>query len=121
MGNTQVKPQKQAFGSVNPCEGEKGRPGYFITKTGVKYCGKEIPPIAGEVAFEKLNYGYAKSNLRVFYNGKPMPDVDPKTFVIVSRKEIAKGQFAKLNCVLGKDVKNNKERWYQFGNKIAEN
>ena len=115
MGNTQIKPQ--AFGSVNPSEGEKGRPGYFITKFGVKYQGKEIPPLPNENTFDKLNYGYAKSNLRVFYNGKAIPDADPKTFTIIPRKE--KTPF-NLNCVLGRDVKNGKIRWYKFGNKIHE-
>jgi hypothetical protein len=116
MGNTQIKPQ--SFGSVNPSEGEKGRPGYFITKFGVKYQGKEIIPLPGENTFKKLNYGYAASNLRVFYNGKAIPDADPKTFTIVPRKKEEK--LKHLNCVLGKDVKSGKIRWYKFGNVIHE-
>jgi hypothetical protein len=112
MGNTQIKPQ-QPFGSVNPSEGGKGRPGYFITKECVKYQGVVIPAIQGENTFEKLNYGYAKSNLRVFYKGKVVFDADPKTFTIVQRNKEKK--FSTLNCVLGRDVKNGKIRWYQFG------
>ena len=116
MGNTQIKPQ--SFGSVNPSDGEKGRPGYFITKSGVKYQGIFIPPVPGENTFKKLNYGYAVSNLRVFYEGKPIPNADPKTFNIVPRGKEAK--FKHLNCVLGRDVKAGKVRWYKFGNIIHE-
>ncbi len=122
MGNTQTRiTPRPSFGSVNPDAGEKGRPGYFITKNGVKYQGQLIPPLPGENTFQKLNYGYAVSNLRVFCNGKPIPDADPKSFTVISRELVKKNpNFTKLNCVLGKDAKNNKVRWYKFGNKFFE-
>jgi len=119
MGNTPTK-QIKPFGSVNAIDSEFARPGYFITAKQVKYQGQPIPLLPTEGNFKKLNYGYLTSNLRVFYNGKPIPGADPKTFQIISRKEASKTQFAKLNAVLGKDVVNNKTRTYKFGSKIYE-
>ena len=119
MGNTvsdNANPVN-TFGKIHPKDNEKARPGYYFNTTSKLYQGTPIEVLPDEHSFKKLKYGYAKSNLRVFYNGKAIPDADPKTFTIIPRKE--KTPF-NLNCVLGRDVKNGKIRWYKFGNKIHE-
>jgi hypothetical protein len=119
MGNNQsnVLKSKQSFGSVNPTNGSKARPGYYFGRGNVVYQGVPIDILPNEAGFQKLNYGYLKSNQRVFYNGVPINGANPKTFHIIPRKEIPE-QFKKLNCVLGKDFQDNKARLYHFGTLI---
>lgn len=117
MGNTQSNTQVKPFGSINPKDGSKGRPGYYINKNNVIYQGIPITLLPDETDFQKLNFGYLKSSHRVFYNGKEIPGANPKSFHILSRKDSPK-QFSKLNAVLGKDIQENTIRIYHFGNVI---
>jgi hypothetical protein len=120
MGNSNSNSNKITFGSVNPMNDVPPRPGYYLRANSIKYQGTPIQLLPGESNFQKLNFGYLKTNMRVFYNGIPIPFANPKTFTTVSRKELRTTPFAKLNAVLGKDIVNNKIRWYQFGKKIYE-
>jgi hypothetical protein len=115
MGNKQSTVTH--FGTVHPVEGSKGRPGYYFNKSSVIYQGIPIQILPNESDFKKLNYGYLKSNLRVFYNGAPIYGANPKTFHILQRKD-SPMEFKHLNSVLGKDYQDNKERLYHFGKLI---
>ena len=116
MGNTPTKTEPISFGSVYD-NGGKIRPGYYFSKDKVMYHGKEIPKMKDEIDFQKLKYGYLKSNKRVFYNGEPVLTANPATFSVINRnnKFISKSpeknsEFEKLNCVLGMDYIGNKKR-----------
>jgi len=116
MGNTvsnEIKIEK--FGSING--GEKTRPGYYVSKKKVMYGGSEIILLPGEESFIKLKFGYAKTNMRVFFRGIPIHGADPKSFSTITRPESSK---LNLNTVAGIDYKLNKKRIYQFGNLIKE-
>jgi hypothetical protein len=115
MGNT-PSTEGVKFGSVYGTGG-KVRPGYYFTNGKVIYKGQEIPIIPQESEFQKLKFGYAKSNKRVFYNGKHI-QANPATFTVFTRnnvKTLSKSadkndEFFKLNSVLGMDFIGNKKR-----------
>lgn len=118
MGNTNSQPiTKQSFGSIYPQDG-KVRPGYYLGGNKLMYKGKQIPIIENESDFQKLKYGYLKSNRRVFYNGEILLSANPSTFSVISRKTTntlskypeKNKEFTKLNCVLGMDFIGNKKR-----------
>ena len=94
------------------------------------YQGETINLLPDEISFDKLKYGYAKSNKQVFYQGKPILGADPKTFIVINRKNIKSitqipeydemnnnslDILLKLNFVLGVDHLNNKKRIYYQG------
>ena len=126
MGNTQAKIEDPGikFGSVYG-HGGKTRPGYYFAKDKILYHGKEIPKMNGETDFQKLKYGYLKSNKRVFYNGEPVITANPATFSVVTRNNCGSlsktpeknTHFTKLNCVLGVDFIGNQKRIF-LGEKI---
>jgi hypothetical protein len=124
MGNVNsTKETKTNFGSIYPKENDKPRPGYYFNVSKKMYQGNEISILPDEDSFKKLKYGYAKSNLRVFYKGVPIQDANPKTFSIISRSNVANiidnsEQLVKLNSVLGMDYNCNKKRLYFHGNII---
>ena len=123
MGNTTSNEQPEEhgvkFGSIHGLDG-KYRPGYYIRNGKVLYKGEEIKHMDGETDFQKLNYGYLKSNKRVFYNGKQIPFANPITFSTIKRPDVNKiskfpeknKEFQKLNSVLGVDFIGNKKRIY---------
>jgi len=119
MGNTPTKIESEPiikFGSIY--SNEKMRPGYYFAKDKIMYHGKVIPKMNGETDFQKLKYGYLKSNKRVFYNGEPIITANPATFTVVTRNNtgsLSKTSeknihFEKLNCVLGMDFIGNQKR-----------
>jgi hypothetical protein len=123
MGNTsstKVSDEPQVkFGSIYGKDG-KVRPGYYFGTGKILYKGEEIKLNPGETNFQKLNYGYLKTNMRVFYNGKPILVANPVTFSTVKRKDVDKlskfpeknKEFKKLNSVLATDFVGNKKRIY---------
>jgi len=128
MGNTQSNvSDKIKFGSIYGKDG-KVRPGYYVRNNAILYKGNVIDILPDEKNFQKLNYGYAKSSMRVFYNGKYLPFADPLTFSTINRKNKLplsrysekNKELAKLNCVLGMDYHNNKKRIYLGENVIYE-
>jgi hypothetical protein len=104
----------------------KIRPGYYFTTNKVMYKGEEIVPLPGEINFQKLKFGYLKSNKRVFYNGKPIPIANPVTFSVITRNNLStlskncerNKEFIKLNAVLGMDFVGNVKRIYYRNNII---
>ena len=72
-----------------------------------------------KINVDKLKYGYAKSNKQVYYKGKPILAADPKTFIVINRKNIKSitqiPEYIKLNSVLGVDHPNNTKRIYYQG------
>lgn len=108
------------FGNVYPEPGEKARPGYYFAKTGIVYAGEPINVITGESGFQKLKYGYLKSNKRVFSKGKVIPGANPATFTVLTRNNVSKiskfpeknEEFKKLNCVIATDFVGNTKRVY---------
>jgi len=119
MGATNSTPIKQKFGSVYAIDG-KVRPGYYLGGNKVMYKGNIIPVIENESQFQKLKYGYLKSNRRVFYNGNYILLANPATFMVITRNNIGSlsknpeknKDFVKLNSVLGMDFVANKKRIY---------
>ena len=125
MGNTQSNKVTTTFGSVNPKDGTPPRPGWYINKCKLIYSGTMIELLPNEKDFQKLNYGYLKTNLRVFYKGIPIHNANPNTFGIINRNSLNTvtknpNQFVKLNSVLGIDYINNKKRLYHNGALIYE-
>ena len=123
MGNTSTKTEPVSFGSVYD-NGGKIRPGYYFSKDKVMYHGKEIAKMKDEIDFQKLKYGYLKSNKRVFHNGEPIITANPATFSVINRNNTflskspeKNAEFEKLNCVLGMDYIGNKKRIF-LGEKI---
>ena len=120
MGNTV---NKVNFGSIYPKENQKSRPGYYFKKNKKLYHSIPMEINDGEDSFQKLKYGYAKSNQRVFYKGIPIQDTFPNTFSIISRSNVRNiiensNQLVKLNSVLGMDYDCNKKRLYYRGKLI---
>jgi hypothetical protein len=110
--------------SVSEQEGEnivKIRDGYYKNKKGIFYDGQNLNLLKIEKnTFKKLKYSYAKSKNYVFYKGTVIPDADPKTFIVINRKNMPE-EFKIFNSVIGMDFKNGTRRIYQFGNKILSN
>jgi hypothetical protein len=109
--------------TIYPKENEKPRPGYYFSVSRKMYHGNEIVLLPNEHSFKKLKYGYAKSNLRVFYQGVPIQNAIPNTFSIISRPNVRNiindsEQLVKLNSVLGMDFDCSKKRIYFRGNLI---
>jgi hypothetical protein len=121
MGNTTSQIQKH-FGSIN--SEENPRPGYYLSKSKIIYKGREIELLPGEYNFKKLYYGYAKTNIRVFYKGVPIHGANPNTFTTITRKEVKKEfnnpKLIKLNSVLGLDYILDKKRAYYHGIQFNE-
>ena len=123
MGNTnstQSKP-KGSFGSVHG--GDKCRPGYYINSSSVLYGGKPLELVESELShFKKLTGGYAKSNMRVFYQGEPMSGADPATFIVVNRKALKtvtdNPDILKMNALMGMDVEGRRKRMWCMGKMI---
>lgn len=121
MGNNLVKLNENVlkFGSIYNTDG-KTRPGYYFSKNKIIYKGQEIPILINESCFQKLKFGYAKSNKRVFYNGKVLLMANPSTFSVIMRNNVKllskfpekNKSFSKLNCVLGMDYVHNTKRVY---------
>jgi len=119
--------ERQHFGSVYGNTG-KIRPGYYIKNGIVVYGGKQIELLPGETNFQKLMYGYLKSNFRVFYKGQHIPHSNPATFTVLNRNNVStlskfpekNNQFEKLNSVLAMDFEANKKRIYLGANLIHE-
>jgi len=130
MGNKTSSPKEPVeitgfkFGSIYPNEG-KVRPGYYFGNGKIMYKGLEIIKMPMESDFQKLKYGYLKSNLRVFYHGKDILGANPATFLTITRNNVGnlsknndKNQtFKKLNSVLGMDFIGNQKRIY-FKDKV---
>jgi len=116
MGNNTSNIQKH-FGSIN--SEQSPRPGYYLSKSKIIYKAHELALLPGEHSFKKLYYGYAKTNIRVFYKGVPIPDANPNTFTTITRKEVKKEfnnpKLIKLNSVLGIDYYFDKKRAYYKG------
>ena len=102
MGNSQSSPEtkKIIFGSVN--DDSHPRAGYYHNKNIIKYHTTQIKMIPGELpeSFEKLKYGYAKTNKRVFYKGVPISGVNPITFYVINRNNPENN----TNSVLGVSI-----------------
>ena len=111
MGNNISTPKK--FGSITGKDG-KFRPGYYKNKDKIIYQGNIIELLPNESNFEKLKYGYAKTNMNVFYQGKVITGANPATFDTVKRPDI-KGELKELNSVLGMDYLGNTKRFYHKG------
>ena len=119
MGNTPSITEKPIvnFGSVLGKNG-KFRPGYYFGNNKIIYKGKEITKLENETDFQKMKYGYLKSNKRVFYNGNVIPLVNSSTFSVLTRNNVKtlskfpekNEDFKKLNSVLGMDFVGNKKR-----------
>lgn len=126
MGNntSTPEPEKVKFGTVYGIDG-KVRPGYYLGNGKVVYKGQEIPTTPGETDFQKLKFGYLKSNKYVYYNGKIIPGANQATFLTIERKNVKtlskdpvkNKEFEKLNSVLGMDYVGNKKRIY-FGDHV---
>jgi hypothetical protein len=121
MGNS----QSTKFGSVHK-PGKDCRPGYYVNSTGVYYGGILITN--NTLNFQKLKYGYLKSDKRVFYQGVPLLSANPSTFSVTTRNNV-KGlskfpeknqELAKLNSVLAIDYIGNKKRIYYKDHIIHE-
>ena len=88
MGNSESSTQKQSIQIKHSVfNKDKPRAGYYITPRSrhVMYMGEFMRPVNGENTFIKLKYSYAKTNLRVFYKGIPIPNADPASFVTIDR------------------------------------
>ena len=120
MGNNSTKEVSvKKIGSIYRNDNDPIRPGYYKNKNKVMYQGEVINLLPGEISFDKLKYGYAKSNKQVYYKGKPILAADPKTFIVINRKNIKSitqiPEYIKLNSVLGVDHPNNTKRIYYQG------
>jgi hypothetical protein len=71
------------------------------------------------MSFQKLKYGYAKTEIHVLYKGNIIEDANPKSFITINRKNMPE-EYKKLNSVIGMDFENGKKRIYQFGIKLLE-
>jgi hypothetical protein len=108
------------FGSIYPDDTGKTRPGYYFSSGKIIYKGKQLEILPGEQEFQKLKYGYLKSNRRVFYKGTTIPFANPATFNVITRNNTTtlskyphkNNEFGKLNTVLGMDFIGNKKRIY---------
>ena len=105
----------------NPMSINSNRPGYYFSKSKVIYKGSPIPFLQDESSFKKLGYGYAKSNLRVFYKGIPILLANANTFTTINRNNVKKefgNKYLKLNSVLGMDYLNEHKRVFYKGKLI---
>jgi hypothetical protein len=92
----------------------------------VVYKGQKIELLPGETDFQKMKYGYLKTNYRVFYQGQQIPYANPVTFTVLNRNNVSKlskhpeknNEFEKLNSVLGMDFIGNEKRIYLGQNLI---
>jgi len=99
-------------------EPTKIRYGYYKNSTDVYYNGLPLKLSKREHgSFKKLKYSYAKTRHFVFYEGVKIPGADPKTFVVINRKNMP-DRFISLNSVIGMDNVDNVKRIYQFGRLI---
>ena len=89
MGNNTSTPvpEKVKFGTVYGTGG-KVRPGYYFGNGKVVYKGEQIITLPGEIDFQKLKFGYLKSNKHVYYNGKVIHGANPLTFLTMERKNV---------------------------------
>jgi len=96
----------------------KTRYGYYENQKDVFYDGLSLnlSPTEKE-SFKKLKYSYAKSKNFVFYEGRVIPNADPKTFIVINRKSMPE-EFKTLNSVIGMDIYNREKHIYQFGKLI---
>jgi hypothetical protein len=124
MGNnnsTNVVPKKN-FGSINPGEGEKARPGYHFGKNKIIYNGIAIELLPNEKNLMKLGNGYAKTSVRVFYQGNAIPEAIPKTFQVINRNKVkditSNKELIDLDSVLGMDFDGTTKRIYYRGNLV---
>jgi len=115
------------FGSIDSTNG-KVRPGYYFGNNKLIYQGNQIKVMENEKNFQKLKYGYLKSDKRVFYQGVPLLSANPSTFSVTTRNNV-KGlskfpeknqELAKLNSVLAIDYIGNKKRIYYKDHIIHE-
>jgi hypothetical protein len=91
------------------------RHGYYKNKKSVYYDGISLNLSKKDISsFKKLKYGYAKTNIHVYYKGNIITDANPNTFITINRKNMPE-EFKKLNSVIGMDFKNETKRIYQFG------
>ena len=113
-------PPKSEFGSIYAENGGKVRPGYYFSTGKIRYNAQELEILPGEQGFQKLKYGYLKSNMRVFYKGKPIPFANAATFNVITRNNVStlskspikNQEFKRLNTVLGMDFIGNTKRIY---------
>ena len=115
MGN-EISSNKlpEKFGSITGKDG-KFRPGYYVSKDKVIYQGSELELLPNESNFEKLKYGYAKTNMNVFYKGKIVQGANPATFDTIKRPDVKEPTLKELNSVLGMDYLGNTKRYYHKG------
>ena len=119
MGNTASSNKIQKFGTLNPQDGQRGRPGYYCNSSKFYYNGQPIDKLPCECKLTKLGYGYAKTDARVFFGGIVIPNANSQTFSVTNRKnkqnlnDIA--ILKKLDCVIGMDTINDKPRYYRNG------
>jgi hypothetical protein len=119
-GENPEPPPKTNFGSISPENGGKVRPGYYFSTGKIIYKGQQLEILPGEHNFQKLKYGYLKSNRRVFYKGIPIPFANPATFNVITRNNVStlsklpqrNQEFERLNTVLGMDFIGNTKRIY---------
>ena len=113
---------KKKFGSINPEEGEKPRPGYYFGKNFIIYKAHRFETLPNEEQFMKLGNGYAKSNMRVFYQGTPVHGAIPKTFQVINRNKVkditTNKELLDLDSVLGMDFNCNTKRIYYRGKMV---
>jgi hypothetical protein len=109
--------------SIYPTQNEEPRKGYYTNKNNIIYKSQVFPKLETESNFQKLNYGYFKSNKRVFYNGNLIPGANPETFRIINRdkvkNETENKDIINLNSVIGIDYFGNKKRIYHKGNLLT--
>jgi len=124
MGNNNsvnVVPKKN-FGSINPGEGEKARPGYHLGKNKFIYNGNTTELLPNEESFMKLGNGYAKTGVRVFYQGNVILEAIPKTFQVINRNKVkditSNKEIIDLDSVLGMDFNGTTKRIYYRGKLI---
>ena len=106
----------------NESEILKVRYGYYKNQKNVFYEGVSLKlPKSQLKTFKKLKYGYAKTKKLVFYNGEKINQANPKTFIVINRKNVP-DEFKNLNSVIGMDFEkengNVLKRIYQFGKRI---
>ena len=124
MGNTTSSESQKniKFGSIN--DPDNSRAGYYNNGKILKYHTTEIPLIPGEKleSFKKLNYGYAITNRRAFYQGEELLGVNPSHFGIINRNELPKlnrPDLQKLDSVLGVESFGKKFRKIYYKGKLV--
>jgi hypothetical protein len=119
MGNTPSTIESKNKSSIYPTQNEEPRKGYYTNKSSIIYKSQVFPKLESEGNFQKLNYGYFKSNKRVFYNGEIIPGANPETFRVINRdkvkNETENKDIINLNSVIGIDYIGSKKRIYHKG------